>query len=389
MRRPLVVHVVGARPNYMKVAPVYAELAKSGLVRQRLVHTGQHYDKEVSDVFFAELPLPTPHAKLQVGSGTHAEQTARAMVGLEALFAEWKPDLVVAPGDVNSTLAAGLAAAKLDIPVCHLEAGLRSFDRTMPEEHNRRLTDHLSTLLLTHSEDANDNLANEGFADDAIEFVGNTMIDTLLANIEKARQLEAWRDHGLEQRDYVLVTLHRARLVDDSALIRKTVAALELVAKELPVLFSVHPRTRKRLAALNGSGPKLVKLAPPLPYTEFLSLQAGAAAIVTDSGGIQEESTALGVRCFTLRENTERPVTVTLGTNEVLGLDPSAIALIPDRLCQPRKSVVPPLWDGCAGDRAARSIERLLDVAPARIRIRTPAAASRRLAVVTASEPTL
>jgi UDP-N-acetylglucosamine 2-epimerase (non-hydrolysing) len=389
MRRPLVVHVVGARPNYMKVAPVYAELEKSGLVRQRLIHTGQHYDKEVSDVFFAELPLPTPHAKLQVGSGTHAEQTARAMVGLEALFAEWKPDLVVAPGDVNSTLAAGLAAAKLDIPVCHLEAGLRSFDRTMPEEHNRRLTDHLSTLLLTHSEDANENLANEGFSDDAIGFVGNTMIDTLLANIEKARQLEAWRDYGLEPRDYVLVTLHRARLVDDPVLIRKTVAALELVAKQLPVVFSVHPRTRTRLAALNGSGPKLVKLAPPLPYTQFLSLQAGAAAIVTDSGGIQEESTALGVRCFTLRENTERPVTVTLGTNEVLGLDPRALASIPERLCRPRKSIVPPLWDGCAGGRAARSIEALLGVAPARIRLRTPAAASRRLAVVTASEPTI
>ena len=172
-------------------------------------------------------------------------------------------------------------------------------------------------------------------------------------------------------------------------LIRKTVAALELVAKELPVVFSVHPRTRTRLAALNGSGPKLVKLAPPLPYTQFLSLQAGAAAIVTDSGGIQEESTALGVRCFTLRENTERPVTVTLGTNEVLGLDPRALASIPERLCRPRKSIVPPLWDGCAGGRAARSIEALLGVAPARIRLRTPAAASRRLAVVTASEPTI
>jgi UDP-N-acetylglucosamine 2-epimerase (non-hydrolysing) len=259
----------------------------------------------------------------------------------------------------------------------------------MPEEHNRRLTDHLSTLLLTHSEDANVNLANEGFADDAIAFVGNTMIDTLLANIGKARQLEAWRDYGLEPRDYVLVTLHRARLVDDPVLIRKTVAALELVAKQLPVVFSVHPRTRTRLAALNGSGPKLVKLAPPLPYTQFLSLQAGAAAIVTDSGGIQEESTALGIRCFTLRENTERPVTVTLGTNEILGLDPGALAAIPERLCRPRKSVVPPLWDGCAGGRAARTIESLLGVEPARVRIRTPSAASRRLAVVTASEPTL
>ena len=373
----------------MKVAPVYAELARSGRVEQRLVHTGQHYDKEVNDVFFAELPLPEPHAMLQVGSGSHAEQTSRALLDLERLFVEWRPDLVVVPGDVNSTLAAALAAAKLNIPVCHLEAGLRSFDRTMPEEHNRRLTDHLSTMLMTHSEDANVNLANEGVSEDSIEFVGNTMIDTLLANIDRARELAAWREFGLEQRDYVLVTLHRARLVDDPELIKKTVAALEQVAAEIPVLFPVHPRTRARLAALNGSGPKRVQLAPPLPYTQFLSLQSGAAAIVTDSGGIQEESTALGVRCFTLRDNTERPVTVTHGTNEILGLDPAAIAIIPERLRKPRKSVVPPLWDGRAGSRAAAAIERMLGVAQSPARVRTAAALGRRLAVATASEPTL
>jgi UDP-N-acetylglucosamine 2-epimerase (non-hydrolysing) len=389
MRRPLVVHVVGARPNYMKVAPVYAELARGGRVDQRLVHTGQHYDREVNDVFFAELPLPAPHAKLQVGSGTHAEQTARALVELETLFAKWRPDLVVVPGDVNSTLAAALAAAKLHIPVCHLEAGLRSFDRTMPEEHNRRLTDHLSTLLMTHSEDANENLASEGIDEDSIAFVGNTMIDTLLANIENARERAAWKDYGLEQRDYVLVTLHRARLVDDPVLIRRTVKALELVASKIPVLFPVHPRTRARLASLNGSGPKRVQLAPPLPYVEFLSLQAGAAAIVTDSGGIQEESTALGVRCFTLRDNTERPVTVTHGTNEVLGLDPSALAEVPERLEKPRKSVVPPLWDGRAGARAAATIEHLLGVVPVSRRVRSVAGGGRRLAVATANEPTL
>ena len=182
------VHVVGARPNYMKVAPVYAALERSGLVDQRLVHTGQHYDKDVSDVFFAELPLPEPHARLQVGSGSHAEQTARALVELEKLFADWKPDLVVVPGDVNSTLSAALAAAKLNIPVCHLESGLRSFDRTMPEEHNRRLTDHLSTLLLTHSEDANENLAAEGIDEDSVELIGNTMIDTVVANIGRGAE---------------------------------------------------------------------------------------------------------------------------------------------------------------------------------------------------------
>ena len=389
MRRPLVVHVVGARPNYMKVAPVYAELEQSGLVDQRLVHTGQHYDREVNDVFFDELPLPDPHAMLSVGSGSHAEQTARALVELERLFSEWRPALVVVPGDVNSTLAAALAAAKLDIPICHLEAGLRSFDRTMPEEHNRRLTDHLSALLLTHSQDANETLRAEGIHEDAMELIGNTMIDTLVANLSRAKALATWREYGLKRRNYVLVTLHRARLVDDPVLIRKTIAALEQVAEQIPVLFPVHPRTRARLAELNGDGPKLVKLTPPLPYSEFLSLQAGAAAIVTDSGGIQEESTALGIRCFTLRDNTERPVTVTHGTNEILGLDPSALAEIPKRLQRNRRTVVPPLWDGRAGERAAKAIERQLGVAPVWRPARVPSAASRRLALATANEPTL
>jgi UDP-N-acetylglucosamine 2-epimerase (non-hydrolysing) len=389
MRRSLVVHVVGARPNYMKVAPVYDALERSGLVDQRLVHTGQHYDKDVNDVFFAELPLPEPHAMLQVGSGTHAEQTARALVELEALFATWRPDLVVVPGDVNSTLAAALAAAKLNIPVCHLEAGLRSFDRTMPEEHNRRLTDHLSTLLLTHSEDANENLEAEGIDEDSVELIGNTMIDTLVANTDRARALAAWHRYGLSQRKYVLVTLHRPRLVDDPELIKKTIAALERVARQIPVLFPVHPRTRARLAELNGDGPKRVQLAPPLPYTEFLSLQTGAAAIVTDSGGIQEESTALGIRCFTLRDNTERPVTVTHGTNEILGLDPAALAEIPARLRRRRRTVVPPLWDGLAGERAAKAIERQVGAAPVRARLGVPATARGRLAVATANAPTL
>ena len=388
-RRPLVVHVVGARPNYMKVAPVYAELERSGLVDQRLVHTGQHYDREVNGVFFEELPLPEPHAMLSVGSGSHAEQTARALVELERLFSEWRPALVVVPGDVNSTLAAALAAAKLHIPICHLEAGLRSFDRSMPEEHNRRLTDHLSTLLLTHSEDANENLEAEGIDEDSVELIGNTMIDTLVANLDKAKALATWRDYGLKRRGYVLVTLHRARLVDDPTLIRRAIAALEEVAAQIPVLFPAHPRTQARLADLNGDGPKRVKIAPSLPYTEFLSLQAGAAAIVTDSGGIQEESTALGVRCFTLRDNTERPVTVTHGTNEILGLDPEALTEIPERLKRNRRTIVPPLWDGRAGERAAKAIERQLGVAPVWRPARIPAASSVRLAVATATEPTL
>jgi UDP-N-acetylglucosamine 2-epimerase (non-hydrolysing) len=360
--RKLVVHVVGARPNYMKVAPVYAELERRGTVEQRLVHTGQHYDREINDVFFAELPLPTPHVQLAVGSGSHAEQTARALVELERLFVAWEPDLVLVPGDVNSTLAAALAAAKLNIDVCHLEAGLRSFDSTMPEEHNRRLTDHMSSLLLTPSEDANLNLAAEGIDESRIALVGNTMIDTLLANVEAARSLAVWQDYSLDARGYVLVTLHRPRLVDDPALMRATLSALEDLAAEIPVLFPVHPRTRARLGADEAHASSNVRLTNPLPYRSFLSLQTAAAAVVTDSGGIQEETTALGIPCFTLRDNTERPVTVTDGTNLILGLDPARIREIPRLIRTRHKNAMPPLWDGLAGRRAAGAIERAIAV---------------------------
>jgi UDP-N-acetylglucosamine 2-epimerase (non-hydrolysing) len=357
--RQLVVHVVGARPNYMKIAPVYAELDKLGGVEQRLVHTGQHYDREVNDVFFSELPLPKPHHQLTVGSGSHAEQTARAMVELERLFVDLRPDLVVVPGDVNSTLAAALAAAKLNVPVCHLEAGLRSFDTSMPEEHNRRLTDHVSTLLLTHSEDANENLQAEGIPSEKVAFVGNTMIDTLLANVARAREMEAWRDFGLRSRSYVLVTLHRAALVDDPRLIAATLRGLEEIAREIPVVFPVHPRTRARLEA-TGATAERVMLVEPLPYTRFLSLQTGAAGVVTDSGGIQEETTALGIPCFTLRDNTERPVTVSHGTNVVLGLAPERLAEVPARLRNSHPTAIPPLWDGRAGRRSAIAIDTLV-----------------------------
>jgi UDP-N-acetylglucosamine 2-epimerase (non-hydrolysing) len=359
--RPLVVHIVGARPNYMKVAPVYAALERRGFVEQRLVHTGQHYDPSVNDVFFAELPLPSPHVQLAVGSGSHAEQTARALVELERVFVDWEPDLVLVPGDVNSTLAAALAAAKLQIPVCHLEAGLRSFDRAMPEEHNRRLTDHLSSLLLTPSEDGNDNLAAEGIEGDHVQLIGNTMIDTLLANVESARALAEWERYGLEERGYLLATLHRPALVDDAALLVPALRALDSVAESLPVLFPVHPRTRRRLDDA-GYAPARVQLVEPVPYRPFLSLQSGAAAVATDSGGIQEETTVLGIPCFTLRDNTERPVTVTHGTNIVLGLDPGRLLEIPARLRHPRKNVVPRLWDGRASERAADAIEAMLDV---------------------------
>jgi UDP-N-acetylglucosamine 2-epimerase (non-hydrolysing) len=360
-RRKLVCHVVGARPNYMKIAPIYAELERSAAVDQRLIHTGQHYDKNVNDVFFDELPLPTPHFQLEVGSGPHGAQTARALLELEQVFQELRPDLVVVPGDVNSTLAGALAAAKLQIPVCHVESGLRSFDWSMPEEHNRRLTDNLSSLLLTHCEDANENLRAEGIPDESVVFVGNTMIDTLLARLDHARRLAAWREFGLEQRGYVLVTLHRPALVDSLALLGETMVALSEISAALPVIFPVHPRTRARLHELGFVAPPNLLLVPPQPYTQFLSLEVGAAAVATDSGGVQEETTALGIPCFTLRDNTERPVTVDHGSNMLLGLDPARLREIPDLLARHRAGVVPPLWDGAAGGRAAEAIERSLD----------------------------
>jgi UDP-N-acetylglucosamine 2-epimerase (non-hydrolysing) len=361
--RKLVIHVVGARPNYMKIAPAYTHLARTREVRQKLVHTGQHYDALVSDVFFRDLPLPPPHIRLEVGSGLHGEQTGRALSELERVFVDLRPDLVVVPGDVNSTLAAALAAVKLHIPVCHVEAGLRSFDWSMPEEHNRRLTDHVSTLLLTHCEDANENLAREGIEPARVSFVGNTMIDTLRANMRRARTLASWRRYGLPYGGYVVVTLHRPRLVDDSALLEQTMRSLEVVARTLPVVFPVHPRTRERLANADLAEPNGVMLVPPLPYREFLSLEAGASAVVTDSGGVQEETTALGVPCFTLRENTERPVTVTHGTNTLCGLDPSRLEEIPEHLSRPQPCAIPPLWDGLAGRRAADEIRRALGLA--------------------------
>jgi UDP-N-acetylglucosamine 2-epimerase (non-hydrolysing) len=362
MKRKLVLHVVGARPNYMKVAPLYAALGKGHKVEQRLVHTGQHYDAIVKDVFFGELPLPRPHVQLEVGSGAHGEQTARALAGLEQVLLDLRPDLLVVPGDVNSTLAAALAAVKLHIPVCHVEAGLRSFDWAMPEEHNRRLTDHVSSVLLTHSADANENLAREGIPADRVAFVGNTMIDTLMWTVDRARSLAAWRRHGLRSRGYLLVTLHRPALVDDPGLLLETMAALERVARRLPVIFPIHPRTLERLTNLGYSASKRLIVATPLPYKRFVSLEVGAAAVVTDSGGVQEETTALGIPCFTLRENTERPVTVTHGTNTVLGLEPARIDEVPALLEDFVPTGRPPLWDGHAGERAAAVVESYLEV---------------------------
>jgi UDP-N-acetylglucosamine 2-epimerase (non-hydrolysing) len=357
----LVAHVVGARPNYMKVAPLYSQLERFGGVEQRLIHTGQHYDDLLKDVFFAELPLPRPHVELAVGSGSHAAQTSRALIGLEDTFLEMSPDLVVVPGDVNSTLAGALASVKLGIPVCHLEAGLRSHDWSMPEEHNRRVADHLSALLLTHSESANENLRHEGIEDSRVRFVGNTMIDTLVATVDAALAAEEWRRWSLTPERYLLVTLHRPALVDDPERLAQTISALGTLARELPVIFPAHPRTSARLADIGAPILPGVTVTEPLPYRSFLSLESRAAGVLTDSGGIQEETTALGIPCFTLRENTERPVTITQGTNVLLGLEPGRILEIPGLLGSNRRAgVMPPLWDGRAGERAARAVADLL-----------------------------
>jgi UDP-N-acetylglucosamine 2-epimerase (non-hydrolysing) len=354
--------VVGARPNFVKSAPVIRALDELG-VSTNVIHTGQHYDRQMSDVFLSELGLPTPSVSLGIGSGSHAEQTARALVGVESVLADSRPALVVVPGDVNSTLAGALAAVKLQIPVCHLEAGLRSYDDSMPEEHNRRLTDHVSSLLLVHSESAIANLERESVRGEAC-FVGNTMIDSLLAHVGAARAAEPWAALRIEPHSYALVTLHRPSLVDDERLLGATVRGLVELSRALPVVLPVHPRTRSRLEATGLSSmleSSDVIVSEPLSYLAFIGLMAEAAVVVTDSGGVQEETSALGVRCFTLRDSTERPVTVELGTNTILGARPERIADVPDLLATPKAGQPIPLWDGSAGPRAAREVVRFLD----------------------------
>ena len=351
--------VVGARPNFMKAAPVLRALEARG-IDVLLVHTGQHYDAEMSDVFLEQLGLPKPDVFLGVGSGTHAEQTARALVGVEGVLREERPALVVVPGDVNSTLAGALAAVKVDIPVAHLEAGLRSYDRTMPEEHNRVVADHLSSLLLAHSASAVENLAAEGIAGAHVHLIGNTMIDSLFEHLAAARAAEPWDALGVEPGGYGLVTLHRPALVDDPALLREAADALTALAVDVPIVFPVHPRTRARLEELRIDASALV-LTAPLGYLEFLGLEAEARFLLTDSGGVQEETSALGIRCFTLRDTTERPVTVELGTNTVLGLQPERIREIPALLAEPRSANEIPLWDGEAGGRAADVLAAALE----------------------------
>jgi UDP-N-acetylglucosamine 2-epimerase (non-hydrolysing) len=351
-----IVHVLGTRPNFVKMAPLIAAISRrSPEWEQTIVHTGQHYDRLMSEIFFEQLGVPAPDFMLEVGSGSHAQQTARVMERLEPLLIENRPDLVVVPGDVNSTVAAALTSVKLDIPVAHLEAGLRSYDRTMPEEINRIITDQIADVLWVHSEEALRNLELEGIPAERAHFVGNTMIDSLVALQDRFRPLETCRRFGLEPGSYLLVTLHRPALVD-GPLLFEAVDALNQVSSMMPVLFPVHPRTRARLAG-NAELAENLHLVDPAGYLEFLSLESDAGAVLTDSGGIQEETTYLGIPCFTLRDNTERPVTIELGTNVLLGLDPARIEEIPTMIASQDQSalppVPPPLWDGHAADRIA------------------------------------
>ena len=338
----------------MKVAPVISALGRrSDDFSHVLVHTGQHYDDAMSRVFFDELGVGDPDFFLDVGSGSHATQTARVLKRLEPVLLEVAPDIVLVPGDVNSTLAAALAAAKLGIPVGHIEAGLRSFDRSMPEEINRVVADSVADLLFIHSPEARDNLIREGAAADSIHPVGNTMIDTLVAMRPRIEALGAPAAHGLELGSYLVVTLHRPALVD-GPLLAETLHQLQSVSRALTVVFPAHPRTRKAIMELNlDLGDERLRIIEPVGYLEFLGLVMGAAGVLTDSGGIQEETTFLGVPCFTLRDNTERPITVTLGTNTLLGLAPGRISDVPDMLSSDgrRQSIIPPGWDGLAAQR--------------------------------------
>ncbi|GAC1346566.1 MAG: UDP-N-acetylglucosamine 2-epimerase (non-hydrolyzing) [Myxococcales bacterium] len=360
-----ILHVVGARPNFMKMAPIIAALRGSAGVRQVLVHTGQHYDAKMSDVFFQDLGMPAPDVHLGVGSGSHAQQTAKVMTEIEPVLLRVKPDLVSVAGDVNSTLAVALVAAKLQIGVAHVEAGLRSRDWTMPEEVNRVLTDRLSDLLFTPSRDGDVNLIAEGIAPSRIHFVGNVMIDSLRAALPRAQESRVHDKLEVAKGGYALATLHRPSNVDEPAALARVFAALAEVSALLPVVFPIPPRTRARLAGDAALSARLaatpgLKLVDPLGYLDFLALTASARLVMTDSGGIQEETTALGVPCLTLRENTERPVTVEVGTNQLVGADPAQIVPAARAVLEGRakKGALPELWDGRAAERIAAILVR-------------------------------
>lgn len=352
MKSKSILHVVGARPNFMKVAPVRIALEKYDNVHQTIVHTGQHYDTNMSGVFFQQLGIPAPEVNLGVGSGSHTTVTARIMLELEPVLLEQRPDWVLVYGDVNSTVAAALVCAKLLIPIAHVEAGLRSGDRTMPEEINRIITDQLSDLLFTPSVDGNENLVHEGVNPAKIHFVGNVMIDTLIRLLAETDSAPP-----LVSPPYALVTLHRPSNVDDPVMLARISSALHDISRRIPVVFPVHPRTRQCLQEFNLSlkSDAQLHLMDPISYIEFLGLQRKAALVITDSGGIQEETTFLGVPCLTVRENTERPVTVRIGTNQLIGQDMTQLVSEVENILSgsAKKGQIPPLWDGKASKRIA------------------------------------
>ncbi len=359
-------HVAGARPNFIKIAPLIAAARGAAGIEPRLVHTGQHYDERMSELFFRQLGIPEPDINLEVGSATHAVQTAEIMKAFEPVLEAERPDAVVVVGDVNSTIACGLVAVKLGVKLVHVEAGLRSFDRTMPEEINRILTDAISDLLFCTEQSGVDNLLREGVAPEKIFLVGNVMIDTLLRNRERAEESRILEELGLTAGAYAALTLHRPSNVDDPAALGRILEALDQIQGELPILFPVHPRTRQRLldSALGRRARAManLRMIEPVGYLDFLKLMSSAVVVLTDSGGIQEETTILGVPCLTLRDNTERPVTAESGTNRLVGTDPQRIL---DAFRRVRRDPAPaggrpPLWDGHAAERIVEILQREL-----------------------------
>ncbi len=364
-RKLKILVIAAARPNFMKVAPIIkalqdhtASVVNATAIEWRLVHTGQHYDQNMSEIFFRELGIPAPDINLGVGSGSHAEQTAGILLKFEAVCVQERPDWVIVVGDVNSTMACTLVCSKIGIKVAHVEAGLRSHDRSMPEEVNRIVTDALADLLLTPSSDADENLKREGVSPDKIDLVGNVMIDSLLANLEKARQSGAIQRLGLDQRGFAYVTLHRPSNVDNGACLGAILDELKRLSHQLPVIFPMHPRTRKMCSqfgvSLNHSNG--LKVLEPVGYHDSVCLTERARLVLTDSGGLQEESTFFRTPCLTLRPNTERPITVTMGSNKLTSVE-SLPADIEDIMSRPNEiGTVPPLWDGKASQRIVDSI---------------------------------
>ena len=365
--RPIRVLVVaGARPNFTKIAPLLREMRTRGAFEATLVHTGQHYDAAMSESFFQDLGIPEPDINLGVGSGSQGEQTAQVLARIERVLMDRRPHAVVVVGDVNSTLAATLAATKLHIPVAHVEAGLRSGDRRMPEEINRVMTDAVSDWLFTTEPSGDENLLREGVPRERIHFVGNVMIDTLLSNVERARELHVPEQFGVDPGAYVAVTLHRPSNVDDPERLRELIAILSEVHERLPVVFPVHPRTAKAIEGLGVGGAPTFPLLEPLGYLKFLGLVADAKFVLTDSGGLQEETTALGVPCLTIRESTERPVTVTHGTNTVVGIDSTRLRSELELIFAGKSKAgrVPEKWDGHTAARIVDVLERDLLIPP-------------------------